>query len=51
MQCGFGRAGSASWAFERQGIVPDVVTLGKPIANGFPMGALVRRAWAFYKKP
>ena len=69
VQTGFGRAGSAFWAFEtqvsltacpatqapargqatkqltryhmRQGVVPDMVTLGKPIGNGFPMGAVM----------
>jgi 4-aminobutyrate aminotransferase-like enzyme len=34
------------WGFERHGIVPDLVTLGKPMGNGFPIGAVVgRRAW------
>lgn len=41
VQCGFGRAGDHFWAFEEQGIVPDIVTLGKPIGNGFPLGAVV----------
>ncbi|MBL8299667.1 MAG: aminotransferase class III-fold pyridoxal phosphate-dependent enzyme [Rhodanobacteraceae bacterium] len=41
VQVGFGRAGDAFWAFERQQVVPDIVTLGKPIANGHPMGAVV----------
>ena len=41
MQCGFGRHGSYFWAFGDAGVVPDVVTLGKPIGNGFPMGAVV----------
>jgi 4-aminobutyrate aminotransferase-like enzyme len=42
VQCGFGRHGSHFWAFEEQGVVPDIVTLGKPIGNGFPLGAVVR---------
>jgi 4-aminobutyrate aminotransferase-like enzyme len=29
------------WAFERHGVVPDIVTLGKPIGNGHPIGAVV----------
>jgi 4-aminobutyrate aminotransferase-like enzyme len=29
------------WAFETQGVVPDIVTLGKPIGNGHPLGAVV----------
>jgi len=33
--------GSHFWAFERYNVVPDMVTLGKPIGNGFPMGAVV----------
>jgi 4-aminobutyrate aminotransferase-like enzyme len=41
VQVGFGRAGTHTWAFERQGVVPDIVTLGKPIGNGHPMGAVV----------
>ena len=41
VQVGFGRVGTHWWAFERDGAVPDVVTLGKPIANGHPMGAVV----------
>jgi len=41
VQCGFGRHGDHFWAFAEQDVVPDVVTLGKPIGNGFPMGAVV----------
>ncbi|KRE89318.1 hypothetical protein ASG87_02965 [Frateuria sp. Soil773] len=41
VQVGFGRAGDHFWAFERQGVVPDIVTLGKPIGNGHPVGAVV----------
>jgi 4-aminobutyrate aminotransferase-like enzyme/Ser/Thr protein kinase RdoA (MazF antagonist) len=41
VQTGFGRLGSHFWGFEAQGVVPDVVVLGKPIANGFPLGAVV----------
>jgi 4-aminobutyrate aminotransferase-like enzyme len=41
VQTGFGRAGSHFWAFETQGVVPDIVTLGKPIGNGHPLGAVV----------
>ncbi len=41
VQVGFGRVGSHYWAFEAQGARPDIVTLGKPIANGHPMGAVV----------
>ena len=41
VQTGFGRVGSHFWAFETQGVVPDVVTLGKPMGNGHPIGAVV----------
>ena len=41
VQAGFGRVGSHFWAFETQGVVPDIVTLGKPIGNGHPLGAVV----------
>jgi 4-aminobutyrate aminotransferase-like enzyme/Ser/Thr protein kinase RdoA (MazF antagonist) len=41
VQTGFGRLGEAFWGFETQDAVPDIVVLGKPIANGFPLGAVV----------
>jgi 4-aminobutyrate aminotransferase-like enzyme/Ser/Thr protein kinase RdoA (MazF antagonist) len=41
VQTGFGRAGSHFWGFETQGVVPDIVVMGKPIGNGHPMGAVV----------
>ena len=41
VQTGFGRVGSRFWGFELQDVVPDIVVLGKPIANGHPMGAVV----------
>jgi 4-aminobutyrate aminotransferase-like enzyme len=41
VQTGFGRVGSHFWAFETQNVVPDIVTLGKPIGNGHPLGAVV----------
>ena len=41
VQVGFGRVGSHFWAFETHGVVPDVVTMGKPIGNGHPMAAVV----------
>ena len=39
VQVGFGRVGTKWWAFELQGedIVPDIVTLGKPMGNGHPV--------------
>jgi 4-aminobutyrate aminotransferase-like enzyme/Ser/Thr protein kinase RdoA (MazF antagonist) len=41
VQVGFGRVGTHFWGFETQGVVPDIVTLGKPIGNGHPLGAVV----------
>jgi 4-aminobutyrate aminotransferase-like enzyme/Ser/Thr protein kinase RdoA (MazF antagonist) len=41
VQTGFGRAGSHFWMFETQGVTPDIVTMGKPIGNGHPIGAVV----------
>ncbi|MCA9947313.1 MAG: aminotransferase class III-fold pyridoxal phosphate-dependent enzyme, partial [Anaerolineales bacterium] len=41
VQVGFGRVGSHMWAFQTQGVVPDIVTLGKPIGNGHPLAAVV----------
>lgn len=41
VQVGFGRVGSHLWAFETQGVVPDIVTMGKPIGNGHPMAAVI----------
>ncbi len=43
VQAGFGRPGSHFWGFETHGAVPDIVTLGKPIGNGFPLGVVVTR--------
>jgi 4-aminobutyrate aminotransferase-like enzyme len=41
VQVGFGRVGKAFWGFELQGVVPDIVTMGKPIGNGHPLAAVV----------
>jgi 4-aminobutyrate aminotransferase-like enzyme/Ser/Thr protein kinase RdoA (MazF antagonist) len=41
IQTGFGRVGSHMWAFELHGVQPDIVTMGKPMGNGFPLGAVV----------
>ncbi len=41
VQVGFGRVGSHLWAFETQDVVPDIVTMGKPIGNGHPIAAVV----------
>jgi 4-aminobutyrate aminotransferase-like enzyme/Ser/Thr protein kinase RdoA (MazF antagonist) len=41
VQYGLGRSGSHFWGFERRGLEPDIVTLGKPVGNGYPMGVVV----------
>jgi len=41
VQTGCGRAGDYFWAFEEHGVVPDVVTIGKPIGNGHPLAVVV----------
>ncbi len=41
VQIGFGRMGTHFWGFETQDVIPDIVTLGKPIGNGHPLGAVV----------
>jgi len=40
IQCGLGRTGSL-FAYEQTGVVPDMVTLAKPLAGGLPMGAVL----------
>jgi 4-aminobutyrate aminotransferase-like enzyme len=44
VQVGHGRSGEALWSFVADGIAPDLVTLGKPMGNGFPIAAVVTRA-------
>ncbi len=41
VQTGFGRVGDYFWSFELSGVVPDIVTMGKPMGNGHPLGAVV----------
>lgn len=41
VQPGFGRTGAAMWGFQRHGLVPDMVSLGKPMGNGYPVAGLV----------
>jgi 4-aminobutyrate aminotransferase-like enzyme len=43
VQPGFGRTGQGYWCFQRHGVEPDVVTLGKPMGNGYPIGGVVTR--------
>ena len=41
VQVGFGRVGPQFWGFATQGLVPDIVTMGKPAGNGHPLAAVV----------
>jgi 4-aminobutyrate aminotransferase-like enzyme len=43
VQPGFGRTGDHMWGFARHGVVPDIVTIGKPMGNGHPVAALAAR--------
>lgn len=43
VQAGFGRCGSHFWGHQKQGVVPDVVTMGKPMGNGHPVAGLVTK--------
>ena len=44
VQPGFARTGDFMWGFQRHGIRPDIVTLGKPMGNGYPVAGLVTRS-------
>ena len=41
VQSGFGRTGDHLWGFETHDVIPDIITLGKPIGNGLSMAAVV----------
>ena len=41
VQVGFGRVGDAFWGFQTQGVIPDIVTMGKPMGNGHPLAAVI----------
>ena len=41
VQPGFARTGEEMWGFARHGLVPDMVSMGKPMGNGYPVAALV----------
>jgi 4-aminobutyrate aminotransferase-like enzyme len=43
VQAGFGRFGSHMWGHQRLGVIPDIVTMGKPMGNGHPLAAVVAR--------
>ncbi|MGB4778381.1 aspartate aminotransferase family protein [Microbacterium sp.] len=43
VQPGFARTGEQFWGFARHGLVPDIVTTGKPMGNGYPVAAMIAR--------
>jgi 4-aminobutyrate aminotransferase-like enzyme len=47
VQPGFGRLGETMWGFQRHGVVPDLVTMGKPMGNGHPVAAVAARPDVF----
>jgi 4-aminobutyrate aminotransferase-like enzyme/Ser/Thr protein kinase RdoA (MazF antagonist) len=47
VQAGHGRTGTHLWSFAQHGIAPDVVTLGKPMGNGYPVAAVIARQEIF----
>ncbi|ACM31355.1 aspartate aminotransferase family protein [Agrobacterium rhizogenes] len=40
VQAGFGRSGDRFWGYQRHGVTPDIVTMGKPMGNGYPVAAI-----------
>jgi len=44
VQPGFARTGSHFWGFARHGLVPDLITMGKPMGNGYPMAGVAMRS-------
>lgn len=43
VQSGFGRLGQEMWGHRTHGVEPDLMTIGKPAGNGFPLGVIVAR--------
>jgi 4-aminobutyrate aminotransferase-like enzyme len=43
VQSGFGRTGRHMWGYQRHGLAPDIVTMGKPMGNGMPIAGIVAR--------
>ena len=44
VQPGFARTGEAMWGFQRHGLIPDMVSMGKPMGNGYPVAGLALKA-------
>ena len=40
VQCGFARTGSHMWGYQRHNIVPDIISMGKPMGNGYPVAGI-----------
>jgi len=51
VQAGHGRSGTGLWSFQAAGIEPDMVVMGKPMGNGFPVAALVARSEVLAQVP
>ena len=51
VQAGHGRSGTGLWSFQASGIEPDMVVMGKPMGNGFPVAAVVVRSQALEAVP
>ncbi len=43
VQAGLGRTGGAMWGFMRHGVLPDIVSMGKPMGNGHPLAGIVAK--------
>ena len=43
VQCGFARTGTHMWGYQRHGVMPDIVSLGKPMGNGYPVAGIAVR--------
>ena len=43
VQCGFARTGSHMWGYQRHSVVPDIVSMGKPMGNGYPVAGIAVR--------
>lgn len=43
VQCGLARTGGHMWGYQRHGVVPDIVSLGKPMGNGYPVAGIAVR--------
>ena len=41
VQTGCGRVGSNFWGFQLHDVIPDIITIGKPLGNGHPVAAVV----------